>query len=72
LLYGGFFHEAKRQFDDVTSLPASTEDPELARRFNGDPRAAAHILRALARRTLMQRLAMRRKPRRKPSAPMTP
>jgi hypothetical protein len=48
LLYGGFFHDAKRQFDDVTSLLASADDAELARRFNGDPRAAAHILRALA------------------------
>ena len=48
LLYGGFFHEAKRHFDQVTSLLASTDDPELAGRFNGDPRAAAHILRALA------------------------
>jgi class 3 adenylate cyclase/predicted ATPase len=48
LLYGGLFHEAKRQFDEVTSLLASTDDAELARRFNGDPRAAAHILRAMA------------------------
>ena len=48
LLYGGFFHEAKRQFDEVTSLLASTDDPELARRFNGGARAAAHILRAIS------------------------
>ena len=48
LLYGGLFHEAKRQFDEVTSLLASTDDAELARRFNGDPRAAAHILWAMA------------------------
>jgi hypothetical protein len=48
LLYGGFFHEAKRQFDEVTSLLASPDDPELARRFNGDPRAAAHILTAIS------------------------
>ena len=44
LLYGGLFHEAKHQFDEVTSPLASTDDPELARRFNGGPRAAAHIL----------------------------
>ena len=48
LLYGGFFHEAKRQFDEVTSLLATTDDPELARRFNGGARAAAHILRAIS------------------------
>jgi predicted ATPase len=48
LLYGGFFHEAKRQFHEVTSLLASPDDPELARRFNGDPRAAAHILTAIS------------------------
>ena len=48
LLYGGLFHEAKRQFDWVTSLLETTDDAELARRFNGSPRAAALILRALA------------------------
>ena len=48
LLYGGLFHEAKHQFDEATSLLASTDDPELARRFNGGPRAAAHSLRAMA------------------------
>ena len=48
LLYGGFFHEAEHQFDEVTSLLASTDDPEFARRFNGGPRAAAHILRAIS------------------------
>ena len=48
LLYGGLFHEAKRQFDQATSLLETTDDAELARRFNGSPRAAALILRALA------------------------
>ena len=48
LLYGGLFHEAKRQFDQVTSLLETTDGAELARRFNGSPRAAALILRALA------------------------
>ena len=48
LFYGGLFHEAKRHFDQVTSLLETTDDAELARRFNGSPRAAAHILRALA------------------------
>ena len=48
LLYGGLFHEAKRQFDEATSLLGMTDDAELARRFNGGPRAAAHILRAIA------------------------
>jgi hypothetical protein len=42
------FHEAKRQFDEATSLLGTTDDAELARRFNGGPRAAAHILRAMA------------------------
>jgi len=48
LLYGGLFHEAKRQFDQVTSLLETKDDAEFARRFNGSPRAAALILRALA------------------------
>jgi hypothetical protein len=47
LLYGGLFQEAKRQFDKATSLLRSTDDAELAR-FNGGPRAAAQILRAIA------------------------
>jgi hypothetical protein len=42
------FHEAKRQFDEATSLLGTTDDAQLARRFNGGPRAAAHILRAMA------------------------
>jgi hypothetical protein len=50
LLHGGLFHQAKRQFDEVTSLLASTDDAELARRFNGDPRAAAHILQLVCKR----------------------
>ena len=41
LFYGGLFHEAKRHFDQVTSLLETTDDAELARRFNGSPRAAA-------------------------------
>ena len=48
LLYGGLFHKARRQFDEATSLLRTTDDAELARRFNGGPRAAAHILRAVA------------------------
>ena len=48
LLYGGLFDEAKRQCDQATSLLGSTDDADLARRFNGSPRAAAQILRALA------------------------
>ena len=48
LLYAGSFHEAKREFDEAISLLGTTDDAELARRFNGAPRAAAHILRAIA------------------------
>ena len=48
LLYGGLFDEAKRQCDQATSLLGSTDDADLARRFNGSPRAAAQILRAFA------------------------
>jgi predicted ATPase len=48
LLYGGLFREAKREFDKATSLLGITDDAELARRFNGSPRAAVHILRAMA------------------------
>jgi predicted ATPase len=48
LLYGGLFDEAKHQFDEATSLLASTDEAELAQRFNGGPRAAAHSLRAVA------------------------
>ena len=48
LLYAGSFHDAKREFDAAISLLGSTDDAELARRFNGAPRAAAHILRAIA------------------------
>jgi hypothetical protein len=48
LLYGGLFDEAKRQCDQATSLLGSTDDADLARRFNGSPRAAARILRAFA------------------------
>jgi len=48
LLYGGLFDEAKRQCDQAMSLLGSTDDADLARRFNGSPRAAAQILRAFA------------------------
>ena len=48
LLYAGSFHEAKREFDEAISLLGTTDDAELAWRFNGAPRAAAHILRAIA------------------------
>ena len=48
LLYAGSFHDAKREFDAAISLLGTTDDAELARRFNGAPRAAAHILRAIA------------------------
>jgi class 3 adenylate cyclase/predicted ATPase len=48
LLYGGLFREAKREFDEVSSLLGTMDDAELARRFNGSPRAASLILRALA------------------------
>jgi predicted ATPase len=48
LLYGGLFHDAKREFDEAISRLGTTDDAELARRFNGAPRAAAHILRAIA------------------------
>jgi predicted ATPase len=48
LLYGGLFDEAKRQFDEAASLLASSDEPELAQRFNGGPRAAVHSLRAMA------------------------
>jgi predicted ATPase len=48
LLYGGLFDEAKHQFDKATSLLASSDEPELAQRFNGGPRAAVHSLRAMA------------------------
>jgi class 3 adenylate cyclase/predicted ATPase len=48
LLYGGYFHEAKLECDEAASLLGTTDDPKLARRFNGDPRAAAHSLRAIA------------------------
>jgi predicted ATPase len=48
LLYGGLFDEAKHQFEEATSLLASSNESELAQRFNGAPRAAAHILRAIA------------------------
>jgi class 3 adenylate cyclase/predicted ATPase len=48
LLYGGYFHEAKLACDEATSLLGTTDDPKLAPRFNGDPRAAAHSLRAIA------------------------
>jgi class 3 adenylate cyclase/predicted ATPase len=48
LLYGGLFREAKREFDEATSLLGTTDDTELALRFNGSPRAASLILRALA------------------------
>ena len=48
LLYGGLLYRAKRQFDEATSLLGTTDDAELAWRFNGSPRAAAHILRAIA------------------------
>ncbi|HYC25121.1 MAG TPA: hypothetical protein VEC58_03695, partial [Roseiarcus sp.] len=48
LLYGGLFHDAKCQFDQATSLLGKTDDAELARRFNGSPRAAARSLRAMA------------------------
>jgi class 3 adenylate cyclase/predicted ATPase len=48
LLYGGLFDEAKHQFDEATSLLASSDEPELAQRFNGGPRAAVHSLRAVA------------------------
>jgi class 3 adenylate cyclase/tetratricopeptide (TPR) repeat protein len=47
LLYGGFFHEARRQFDAAEPLLGTTNDRELARRFNGSPRAAAHMLGAM-------------------------
>jgi predicted ATPase len=47
-LYGGLFHDAKGEFDEAISLLGTTDDAELARRFNGAPRAAAHILRAIA------------------------
>jgi predicted ATPase len=48
LLYGGLFHDAKREFDEAISRLGTTDDAELARRFNGAPAAAAHILRAIA------------------------
>jgi len=48
LLYGGLFDEAKHQFDEATSLLASSDEAELAQRFNGGPRAAVHSLRAVA------------------------
>ena len=48
LLYAGSFHDAKREFDEAISLLGTTGDAELARRFNGAPRAAAHVLRAIA------------------------
>ena len=48
LLYGGMFDEAKHQFDEATSLLTSSDEPELAQRFNGGPRAAVHSLRAVA------------------------
>jgi hypothetical protein len=48
MLYGGLFHDAKREFDEAISLLGTTDDAELARRFNGAPRAAAHIQRAMA------------------------
>jgi class 3 adenylate cyclase/predicted ATPase len=48
LLYGGLFDEAKHQFDEATSLLASSNESELAQRFNGGPRAAVHSLRAMA------------------------
>ena len=47
LLYAGSFHDAKREFDEAVSLLGTAGDAELARRFNGAPRAAAHILRAI-------------------------
>jgi hypothetical protein len=52
LLYGGLFREAKREFDEATSLLGTTDDAELARRFNGSPLAASFILRALAAWTM--------------------
>ena len=48
LLYAGLFPNAKREFDVAISLLGTTDDAELAWRFNGAPRAAAHILRAIA------------------------
>jgi hypothetical protein len=48
LLYGGHFQEAKRECDEAASLLETGDDPDLARRFNGGPRAAAHSLRAMA------------------------
>jgi class 3 adenylate cyclase/predicted ATPase len=48
LLYGGLFDDAKHQFDEASSLLVSSDEPELARRFNGGPRAAVHSLRAMA------------------------
>jgi class 3 adenylate cyclase/predicted ATPase len=48
LLYGGLFDEAKHQFDEATPLLASSDEAELAQRFNGGPRAAVHSLRAVA------------------------
>jgi hypothetical protein len=65
-LYGGFFHEAKRQFDEATSPLGTTDDAERARRFNGGSRAAAHILRAMAAQATSDFDPA------KPSAPTTP
>ena len=48
LHYGGLFDEAKHQFDEATSLLAGSDEPELAQRFNGGPRAAVRSLRAVA------------------------
>jgi hypothetical protein len=48
MLFGGLFHDAKREVDEAISVLGTTDDAELARRFNGAPRAAAHILRGIA------------------------